>query len=324
MFERYTEKARRIIFFARYEASQFGSPYIEPEHLLLGLLREDKALANRLFPSHEVRNSIREKVEAHTTFREKVSTSVDLPLSHQSRGVLVYGAEEAERMNHEHIGSVHLLLGLLREERCFAAELLRAEGLALDLLRQQAQQSDIPPIQAGSTSFPLFDKWLSECEARGNWTIRQRRAGDKYTHFAIYAADQLNESEAGPPPAERLSQIQKQIGFIAEEIEHALANHELGKVRDSLRLLREQFNPKEPTPQVPLLCIEIVRNERFSEVLKRCDHHIAEGVGQVWLLEPVLKRAYTITRPNGLGEFRGEILQIESPPLEMDLRRIFD
>ena len=47
MFERYTEKARRVIFFARYEASQFGSPYIETEHLLLGLLREDKQLANR-------------------------------------------------------------------------------------------------------------------------------------------------------------------------------------------------------------------------------------------------------------------------------------
>ena len=52
MFERYTEKARRVIFFARYEASQFGSPYIETEHLLLGLLREDKALANRFLRSH--------------------------------------------------------------------------------------------------------------------------------------------------------------------------------------------------------------------------------------------------------------------------------
>jgi len=47
VFERYTEKARRVIFFARYEASQYGSPYIETEHLLLGLMREDKALANR-------------------------------------------------------------------------------------------------------------------------------------------------------------------------------------------------------------------------------------------------------------------------------------
>ena len=75
MFERYTEKARRVIFFARYEASQFGSPYIETEHLLLGLLREDKALTNRFLRSHASVESIRKQIEAHTTIREKVSTS---------------------------------------------------------------------------------------------------------------------------------------------------------------------------------------------------------------------------------------------------------
>ena len=98
MFERYTEKARRVIFFARYEASQFGSPYIETEHLLLGLLREDKALANRFLRSHAAIESIRKQIEAHTTIREKVSTSVDLPLSHECKRVLAYGAEEAERL----------------------------------------------------------------------------------------------------------------------------------------------------------------------------------------------------------------------------------
>jgi len=63
MFERYTEKARRVIFFARYEASQFGSPYIETEHLLLGLLREDKALTNRFLRSHSSVDSIRKQIE---------------------------------------------------------------------------------------------------------------------------------------------------------------------------------------------------------------------------------------------------------------------
>ena len=62
MFERYTEKARRVIFFARYEASQFGSPYIETEHLLLGLLREDKALTNRFLRSHASVESIRKQI----------------------------------------------------------------------------------------------------------------------------------------------------------------------------------------------------------------------------------------------------------------------
>ena len=111
MFERYTEKARRVIFFARYEASQFGSPYIETEHLLLGLLREDKALTNRFLRSHASVESIRKQIEGHTTIREKVSTSVDLPLSNECKRVLAYAAEEAERLSHRHIGTEHLLLG---------------------------------------------------------------------------------------------------------------------------------------------------------------------------------------------------------------------
>jgi ATP-dependent Clp protease ATP-binding subunit ClpA len=61
MLERFTERARRVIFFARYEASRFGSPYIESEHLLLGIVREDKALANRFLRSEVA--SVREQVE---------------------------------------------------------------------------------------------------------------------------------------------------------------------------------------------------------------------------------------------------------------------
>jgi ATP-dependent Clp protease ATP-binding subunit ClpC len=96
MFERYTEKARRVIFFARYEASQFGSPYIETEHILLGVLREDKALTNRFLRSLAPVESIRKQIEAHTIVREKTSTSVDLPLSNEGKRVLAYAAEEAE------------------------------------------------------------------------------------------------------------------------------------------------------------------------------------------------------------------------------------
>ncbi|HET8638599.1 MAG TPA: Clp protease N-terminal domain-containing protein, partial [Acidobacteriaceae bacterium] len=137
MFERYTEKARRVIFFARYEASQFGSPYIETEHLLLGLLREDKALTNRFLRSHASVESIRKQIEGHTTIREKVSTSVDLPLSNECKRVLAYAAEEAERLSHKHIGTEHLLLGLLREEKCFAAEILHERGLKLAAIREE-------------------------------------------------------------------------------------------------------------------------------------------------------------------------------------------
>jgi ATP-dependent Clp protease ATP-binding subunit ClpC len=147
MFERYTEKARRVIFFARYEASQFGSPYIETEHLLLGLLREDKALTNRFLRSHAVVESIRKQIEEHTTIREKVSTSVDLPLSNESKRVLAYAAEEAERMSNKHIGPEHLLLGLLREENCFAAALLTERGLQVDAVREDLGTAPHKPAE---------------------------------------------------------------------------------------------------------------------------------------------------------------------------------
>lgn len=137
MFERYTEKARRVIFFARYEACQFGSPYIETEHLLLGLLREDKALTNRFLRSHASVESIRKQIEGRTVIREKVSTSVDLPLSNESKRVLAYAGEEAERLTNRHIGTEHLVLGLLREEKCFAAQILMERGLRLSQIREE-------------------------------------------------------------------------------------------------------------------------------------------------------------------------------------------
>ena len=330
MFERYTENARRTVFFARYEASQFGSPYVETEHLLLGLLRENKALANRFLRSAAQIDSIRKQIEAYTTIREKVSASVDLPLSHECKRVLAYGAEEAERMRRKHIGTEHLLLGLLREEKSFAAQLLREEGLTLDSVREQVQQSEAPPAQRVSASFARLDEWLAEREARGGiWAVRKRG------HFAVYAGDQPTEDEEGQDttPAEKLAQSQKRIDFFVQRMESAIANHEFEKARfysdeerkerENLRSLREQFNLEEPPPRVPLLCIDIIRDERFSEVQKRCDDYIAEGVTQIWLLEPDLKRAYTVTKTEGLREFKGEILQIANPPLEMDLRTIF-
>ena len=152
MFERYTEKARRVIFFGRYEASQFGSPYIETEHLLLGLLREDKALANRFLRSHASVESIRKQIEGHTTIREKVSTSVDLPLSAESKRVLAQAADEAERLVHQHIGTEHMLLGMLREEKCFAAEILGERGVRLGDVREALARQPHDVIQGHKPS----------------------------------------------------------------------------------------------------------------------------------------------------------------------------
>lgn len=135
MFQRYTEKARRVIFFARYEASQYASPLIETEHILLGILREDGRVA-RMLPSGAV-ESIRAQIDARTELRQKGSVNIDLPLSNASKRVLAYGAEESERLNHRHIGTEHLLMGLFREEGCLAAEILQPFGVGLGQLRKK-------------------------------------------------------------------------------------------------------------------------------------------------------------------------------------------
>src|SRR5574341_1267662 len=130
MFERYTERARRVLFFARYEASQLGSISIETEHLLLGLIREGKGLTSRIFArSHLSLENIRKEIEGRTVFREKVSTSVEIPFSAETKRVLQFAAEEADRLLHNYIGTDHLLLGILREERSVAASILMEKGM---------------------------------------------------------------------------------------------------------------------------------------------------------------------------------------------------
>jgi ATP-dependent Clp protease ATP-binding subunit ClpC len=142
MFERYTEKARRTIFFARYEASQYGSPEITTEHLLLGLIREDTRTFEAIFKDFDQIRAIQEEVRARErlTAREKLSTQVDLPVSNPSKRVLAYAAEEAERLNDRHIGTEHLLLGLLREPDSTAADILTKHGADLAKIRERAHE----------------------------------------------------------------------------------------------------------------------------------------------------------------------------------------
>ncbi|AEP12650.1 ATP-dependent Clp protease ATP-binding subunit [Chloracidobacterium thermophilum] len=153
MFERYTEKARRVVFFARYEAGQFGAPAIDAEHLLLGLLREDKALANRFFlKAHLTLDGVRRDIEARTVRRERTTVAMDLPLSPEAKRILVHAAEEAERMNLRAIGTEHLLLALLREENTLAARILYEHGLRPQAIREEILRTLSPAPATTPTS----------------------------------------------------------------------------------------------------------------------------------------------------------------------------
>ena len=141
MFERYTERARRVLFFARYEASQLGSITIETEHLLLGLIREGKGLTSRIFArAHLSLESIRKEVEGRSVFHEKVSTSIEIPFSIETKRVLQFAADEATQLTHNYIGTEHLLLGILCEEQSVAASILMEKGMRLKTVREDIVQ----------------------------------------------------------------------------------------------------------------------------------------------------------------------------------------
>lgn len=144
MFERYTERARRVIFFARYETSMLGGTTIESEHFLLGLLREETNLLQQLLQRPDIQDEMRARIKARITTREKVPTTADLPLSEECKRILKYSEEEAGRLNHRSIATEHLLLGVLREKGCLAEQLLTEAGVSLDAARDAVRRVSPP------------------------------------------------------------------------------------------------------------------------------------------------------------------------------------
>jgi hypothetical protein len=153
MFERHTEKARRAVFFARYEASQFGSEFITTEHLLLGILRDDKELVRQVLPKvdfESARVHVEKRAEAS---KIKYPVSVDLPLADDAKRALTYGMEEADRLKSRHIGTEHLLLGLIRDKEFPSAKLLDQFGASLESLRKRVDALPVRPNLPATQSF---------------------------------------------------------------------------------------------------------------------------------------------------------------------------
>src|SRR5687768_11621343 len=142
MFERYSERSRRIIFFARYEALQYGSPVIAPEHILLGLLREDKTVTARYLSKGSVvgTEKIRAEIEDRIVVRDRISQSAELHLSPETKRVLFYDNEESRLAKNRFVLPEHILIGLLREERTAAAEVLFQFGLRAQDIRLAAEK----------------------------------------------------------------------------------------------------------------------------------------------------------------------------------------
>jgi ATP-dependent Clp protease ATP-binding subunit ClpC len=149
MFERFTVTARATLLFARQETTELGGMTIEAEHILLGLLRADKGPTPRLFAVANLSYSdARAQIRAHWGARPQVACSVEVPFSDETERILQYAKEEADRVGHSHIGTGHLLLGVLHEDGSFAAGILKKHGMVIEDIRDHIREPSTFPEPA--------------------------------------------------------------------------------------------------------------------------------------------------------------------------------
>jgi len=137
MFERFTERARKVVVLAQEEAVRFGHSYIGTEHLLLGLIREDEGVAARALGSLNVTLSkVREQVESIVGYGEE-KMGGQAPFTPRSKRHLEFALREALRLGHNYIGTEHILLGLVSENEGNAARVLSNLGVNPDKVRRE-------------------------------------------------------------------------------------------------------------------------------------------------------------------------------------------
>jgi ATP-dependent Clp protease ATP-binding subunit ClpC len=142
MFERFSDSARRVVFFARGQASVLGTEKITPELLLLGMLQENAQELSRLIGAEaDSCDGLRKQIEENIPRGNPFSTSADIPVSKEFARIFQHAVEETSGNGISTVQPGHLLIGILREEGCRAAELIRANGADLGIVRERMLKS---------------------------------------------------------------------------------------------------------------------------------------------------------------------------------------
>lgn len=156
MFDRFTERARKVMQLARQEAQRLGNDYVGTEHILLGLVKEGTGVAAQVLKNFSIDlKRVRLEVEKHcNTSSPSITPSQQLKLTPTAKRVLELSLDEAKSMNHNYIGTEHLLLGILRENDSIAAKVLQSLGLHLEDVREEVMSflSETLPDSSGPSS----------------------------------------------------------------------------------------------------------------------------------------------------------------------------
>jgi ornithine carbamoyltransferase len=187
MWQRFTERARRVVFFAQEEAARLGENYVGTEHLLLGLIRESDSVAARLLTQLGIALlQIRESIEKQVT-QGHGNLGQDMQLTPRAKRVIDLAYEEARQLNNNYIGTEHLLLGLIREGDGLAARVLISLGANLERARtavygmqEEAPASDaVPDAETGPPAAEASPEDAARPEASQRFTQLARQAVDR-------------------------------------------------------------------------------------------------------------------------------------------------
>jgi ATP-dependent Clp protease ATP-binding subunit ClpC len=184
MFERYTERARQVVVLAQDEARALKHNYIGTEHILLGLLREEEGLAARVLESLAITvEEVRAQVARIVGRGDEVTTG-QIPFTPRAKKVLELALGEARSLGHNHIGTEHILLGLVRENEGVGARILLDFGAGAEKIRNEIirmlSRSGSGPARAHSTVAPPPPKGDGESPTR-----QGRRALGLLVAFAL-------------------------------------------------------------------------------------------------------------------------------------------
>ena len=158
MYERFTDRARKVMQLANQEAQRFRHEYIGTEHILLGLVHEGAGVAANVLKNLDIDlQRIRREVEEIVQRGPDSIYMGKLPQTPRAKKVIEFAIDEARRLTHNYVGTEHLLLGLLREQEGVGAQVLMNLGLRLDFIREEVLKLLRPAMQVRNESVPLAE-----------------------------------------------------------------------------------------------------------------------------------------------------------------------